>query len=456
MLTAGRACLLAVLLLLVPLLPVRAQEEEQRQAGDVRVGITYEPGYIPGLAMPAARSGDEALEATAARVDSILRRDLAYSDRFQMLPLPDTLERSSGIRYSFWNELGAVWVVSAEVSGSPDAPVLRLSLHDVVYESMEDVQAFDLPSPGSDGFRMAVHRASDALVRWATGEPGMAATRIAFRRKREDRTADIYMVDSDGRGLRRVTHDSSIVYSPAFSPDGDRLLYVSYVEGHPVVYERSLRSGDARVVSARPGVNLTPTYRPDGRRILVARSVDRTTQIFSLETEPLCCPSQVTYTAPGDALNPSYSPDGGRIAFTSTSLGEPQVYVQVLPGGGPALVSEYVYGERGQSTAPEWSPEGDRIAYQTWVDGDFQIATVNPDGTDRRILTARGSNEEPSWAPDGRHLVFRSDRDGSHALWVLDTVTGNLRRLVSGHEDQTPDWSGPLPPPRRGGARTGG
>lgn len=421
--------------------PTAGAAQEDRP-GDVRVGLTYRPGYLPALALPAAEATAEGLRPVAARVDSILRTDLHFSDRFDIIELPDTLGGGSSTRYGLWNELGAVWLATAHVSGTPGSPLLRVALHDVVYGRLRDVRAFSLPSPSEGSFRMAVHRASDQVVEWATGEPGMAASRIAFRRKRDDGTADIWMVDSDGHGLRRVTSDSTIVYSPAFSPDARRLLYVSYREGSPVVYQKDLRSGAVRTVSSVTGVNITPAYAPDGSHAYVARSTGGGgTEIFRLQLDPVCCAERITSTNSGDALNPSVSPDGGRIAFEATPLGEQQVYVMRASGGSPSLVSRYVYGERGSAAAPDWSPVADRIAYQTWVDGRFQIATVNPDGSDRRIVTSEGSNEEPAWAPDGRHLVFRSTREGYHALWVFDTVTGSIRRLVANHVDQTPDWS---------------
>lgn len=442
--TVAAALLVAGLVLAAPVAgPASAQEP-----GDVRVGLTYRPGYLPALALSSAGGGEGALSAVAAQVDSILRRDLSYSDRFEILPVPDSLRRASGVRYGLWNELGAVWLVTADLSGSPDSPLLRVGLHDVVYSSLKDVQAFSLPPLGSDGFRMAVHRVSDQIVEWATGEPGMAATRIAFRRKTEEGASDIWIVDSDGRSLRRVTTDSTIVYSPAFSPDGREIMYVSYVEGRPLVYRKDLRTGERTTVSDVAGANLTPAYRPDGERIMVARSVadGEGIEVFELQPTPPWRGRQVTFTSPGDALNPSYAPDGERFAYEATPLGEQQVYVQRVEGGGTGLISRYIYGERGSAAAPDWSPAGGRIAYQAWIDGTWQVVTVNPDGTDRRVLTSTGTNEEPSWAPDGRHLVFRSTRGGYHALWVLDTVTGSLRRLVANQRAQTPDWSAPIAP----------
>ncbi len=405
---------------------------------DVRVGLTYRPGYMPVLVMPDVRAG-AGLEEVSRQVDEIVRTDLGYSDRFEILEVPDSLRSGGPVNYGLWNQLGAVWLVTADVSGPPTSPILRIGLHDVVYSDLKNVQAFTLPAPGSDEFRMAVHRASDAVIGWATdGEAGIAATRIAFRRKQSDGSSQVYMIDSDGHNLRRITGEAGITYSPAFSPDASRMLYqVVDVTGMQSVYELDLRSGRRRVVSAEPGLNLTPTYTPGGE-IALAKSVGNKTEIFLGQ-------GRLTSTGSADALNPSFSPDGTRFAFEATPLGQQQIYVQSVRGGAPRLISVYVHGERGSAAGPDWSPRGDRIAYAGWVGGRFQVFSVNPNGSDRRALTSRGINEDPAWAPDGRHLVFTSQTQEGYRLLILDTVSGRTRILTSGQVDQVPDWSGPIP-----------
>ena len=176
--------------------PLRAQEEDP---SGVRVGLTYEPGYVPVLVIAPLRSGATVLDAITAEVGDILSTDLDYSDRFQILPVPDSMLTSGPLNYGLWNQLGAVWLVTADVSGTPAAPILRVGVHDVVYGELKNVQAFSLPGPDSDGFRMAVHRASDAVASWATeGESGIAATRVAFRRRSADGTSALGLVHCIG------------------------------------------------------------------------------------------------------------------------------------------------------------------------------------------------------------------------------------------------------------------
>ncbi|MEN8143683.1 MAG: hypothetical protein ABFS14_01910 [Gemmatimonadota bacterium] len=431
-----RSGLLAALV--VPILagPALAQDPE-----DVRIGITYTPGFRPGLVMTPVTAGP-GLEAMGVAVDSVLRQDLDFSDRFQIIESPEAVPEGP-INYGLWNQIGAVWLVTGDLSGTSSAPILRVTLHDVVFGEVKDVRAFSLPSASSPDSRMAVHRSSDEVVRWATGDPGIAATRIVFRRKVAD-GSDIFAIDYDGRNLRRLTQENGIVYSPMLSPDGGHLLFVSYRDGGPAVYERNLATGRTRTIASGGGLNITPSYSADGSHILLAKTAGQHSEVFEMQRQPLCCSRRLTFTSSGDALNPSQSPDGSRMVVTASPLGLPHIYVMSADGGNPSLISRYVFGERGYAAAPEWSPRGDRIAFHAWIENSFQISTAGPDGSDRRVLTSRGSNEDPTWAPDGRHLLFASSRGGRNALWVLDTVSGRVRGLTENHVDQMPDWSGSL------------
>ena len=406
-----------------------AQEE------GVRLGITYQPGYVPALVVAPVQASD-ALQAVALEAGDILRTDLDYSDRFEVIPVPDSMRSAGPPNYQLWNRLGAVWLVTADITGSPTAPILRVGLHDVVYGDLKNIQAFSLPDPNSVDFRMAVHRASDAIVSWATdGGVGMAATRIAFRRKASDGSSSLWIVDSDGENPRRIETGAFSVFSPAFSNDGNRIAYVIQDEqGNTAVLETDLVTGRRRTVATTNGVILTPAYTPDGRIAYAATSDNQRTQIF------VDGRGQITRER-GDVLSPTFSPDGRWIAYESDPTSQPQIYVQAVSGGQPRRISVYARGERTNAAGPDWSPNGDRIAYAAFSRGVFQIFTVNPDGSDRRMLTSRGRNESPSWAPDGRHIVFSSTDRNGYAIWVIDTVTGRARTLTSGRIDEFPDWS---------------
>lgn len=413
---------------------------EGQEGGALRLGLTYEARYVPGMVVAPVSAG-AGFEELGAAVDEILRTDLDYSDRFEILAVSDTLPSSGTPNYALWNQLGAVWLVTSEISVAPgtQTPLLRVSLHDVVYGNLENVQAFTLPPMDAADFRMSVHRISDRIVFWATGgQRGIAATRIALRRRDGDGSSYLVLIDSDGRNPQRIDTGGRNVFSPAFSPDATRLAYTIQAEtGHFSLVEMNLITGSRRTVASGRLIQ-TPSWTPDGR-LAYAEGVGGTARIVMEGGEQLT-------DGRVQSLNPSFSPDGESFAYEADPANEQQVYVRGISGGPARRISIYHPREDTNAAGPDWSPNGDRIAYSALSDRRWQIFTVNPDGTDRRMLTRRGESEDPSWAPDGRHLVFSSiDAQGS-TVWILDVFTGRSRPLTAGRLDGLPDWSPPIPP----------
>jgi TolB protein len=405
----------------------------------VRLGLLYQSEYQPGLVvLPFAAIGADAGAASA--VQAIIARDLEHSDRFQLRAVTDAPVQGEPLNLALWKERGADWVLEGSLAPRDAGMTLTLVLHDAVYGRVKDQRAIALPPQGETGFRMAVHAASDEVVRWATGDPGMAATRIAFALQGRG-SKEIYLVDSDGENVQRVTSDGTLALTPTWSADGLRLAYTSYRSGPPVLYERDLRTGQDRVISDREGINSTPAYSPDGRLIAFGTSVAGNTEVATYDRDRNCCLQQQTHGRQFDSFNPTFSPDGRQLAFVSDRLGQPHIYVMDL-GGDARVVSEYVYGSRAKNDAPDWSPRANQIVYQTELSpGNHQLMLADLDKGSRRVLTNQGNNETPSWAPDGRHVVFSShDRDGG-GLFVLDTVSGRIRPLLRGSGYGLPDWS---------------
>ena len=323
--------------------------------------------------------------------------------------------------------------------------MLVLELHDVVYGQVKERATFRLPEAAEEDFRMAVHRASDDVVEWIFGEPGIAASRIAFSMIREG-AKELYLVDSDGENLRRITNYGGVVLSPAWSPDGSRLSFLSDRDRPWDIFEMDLATRQLkRLEAVREGQFLTPTYHPDGEVIAFSIQGGRRSGIFSYNLARNCCLTNLTESARDD-FSPVYSPDGRWLAFNSTRLGTavPQIYVMPAGGGEPELISPYEYGRGGFYTSPDWSPRGDLVAFHGRVGryGDYQILVAKMGEQGRLLqLTWEGNNEDPSWAPDGRHLVFKGERRWGRGLLVVDTVTGTIRPVLTGVEITVPEWS---------------
>jgi TolB protein len=403
--------------------------------------------YSPALALKpfTGRFGGEGL---TIQVEAIVGRDLRYSDRFQVMDSLPASMLGEGIDYTLWDRLGAVWLLTGQVEGAGEGYVLVLELHDVVYGTVKEQGRFRLPDPADPDFRMAVHRAADQVVQWATGEPGMAASRIAFSLPTERGNKEIYLIDADGENLRRVTRYESITLSPAWHPSGEKIAFTSYKDGEQRVYELDLVTGREKALPAvRDGGYITPECQT------LAFSVSGGTRsgLFTYNLERDCCLAHLSGGPQWDDISPSYSPDGSRMVFQTSRFGStvPQIMVMPAQGGEAETVSPYEYGRAGYYTAPEWSPVNDLVAFHGAIRrGTYHIlvADLRDGGRRLRQLTWEGNNEDPSWAPDGRHLVFIGERRWGYGLFVVDVATGRLRTLLDGRRVTVPAWSPALRP----------
>lgn len=421
----------AFLVAAVALLPLSAEAQDTTHVeGGVRVGITYNPGARPGLVVIPGTGIDS--------VRAIVKRDLDFSDRFEMIAIADPGSIPGGdapggpLNYGLYKALGAEFAVELLSDGGK----VIARLHDVSRSTLAQEQSVGLPPPTDANFRLAVHVLSDEIARWATGTPGIAATRILFVQN-----GRIWLMDSDGLLVRALTPDGQTSLSPAWSPDGRRMAFTRLVQGRGGVFLYTLSTGETtQLAGTETALNITPMFAPDGNHLAYAHSDEKGTDIF---VATLGEPSVQRLTAGrfADNLSPTYSPDGRRIAFISTRAGPPQLYVMGADGTDQEVLAPFDFGVTGPSYAPEWSPDGGSVVFHREVSGTPQIFVLTVAGQKLRQLTSQGRNEDATWAPDGRHLCFVSDRSGARQLWVIDAETGRVRQLSTPGWARLPAWS---------------
>ena len=372
----------------------------------------------------------------------VLGRDLELSGLFRIIPSDTYIEapESSGvtaesINFDNWSVLGALALVKGTVERQGDDLTIEARLFDVTQHKQLAGRRFH--GRAADEPRMA-NRFADEIIQYSTGERGPFDSQIAFLSTRGGRFKDVYVMSANGDGVRRITNENTINLSPSWTPDGRGLVLTSFRGHNPDLFSISLARGAWTKLSSLRGLNLGGRWSPDGRRLAVTLEYDGNPDIALLNADGSLQKRLTDHWAVD--VSPTWSPDGQEIAFCSDRSGAPQIYTMSAEGGAVRRVST----SGNYNTSPSWSPKGDRIAYASRVGGRFQIFTVKTDGTDvRQVTSGAGSNEDPSWSPDARYLVFNSTRRGPSKLY-LSTADGlNQVELTEGNgSDSSPSWSG--------------
>jgi TolB protein len=431
--------IVAVVSMALAIAPATARGQNPTVPEGVRLGLNYTLGTKPGvLVLPVGSEGGDSVRA-------ILQRDIDYDDRANVIALDDASARGmmpptgDKFNYPLFAKLGVVAILRPERSLTG----ITITMYDVAAKRRVQVGAFPLlASPNSADWRLALHRASDEVERWIFGTPGAAASRILY----SGGDKQIWVIDSDGENARKLT-SLSLAMSPSWDPSGTRFVFCGFTARGSQVAVYSFATRDLHWLSGTVrGLNITPTFAPDGRTIAYASGSDRGTDILVMQDGDASPSRRITVGKGSDNTSPSFSPDGRQIAFMSGRAGHPEVYTMDADGTNPTLLTEFTYGESAYRASPDWAPDGRRIAYESRIDGLFQIMTIDLRDRSTKQYTSDGQNEDPAWAPDARHLVFSSTRTGPRQLWVLDAESGRMRQLTHASGARLAAWSPVLKP----------
>jgi TolB protein len=372
-----------------------AQRVEVRKSGEGKISIN----------LASYRTSGDAASRTFL---SVLKADLNRSGYFKV--------SSSGGEL---NVAGSC--VSNGSSMKADCQVFKTS-------SRQRVLGKSYKTTASDARGLA-HKVADEIVLAVTGKKGMASGKIALVSSRTGRK-ELYVCDMDGKNVRQITKDRSIVVGPGWTPDAKNITYTSYKRGYPNVY----MTGRSKPLSSHGGLNASGAISPDGKSMAVILSRDGNPELYikSLRTGLL---KRMTHTRRGNEASPCWSPDGNHIAYVSDTGGSPQIYIISRKGGR----AQRLTSSGSENVAPDWGKNG-YIAYSSRIGGRYRIALANPAARSLQVLeTDWADYEDPSWAPDGRHLVCSRTANYRSSIYLLDTLKDSPVALLTG----SVDWYSP-------------
>jgi TolB protein len=360
--------------------------------------------------------------------------DLNRSGQFKLIDVSGTQQpvEPAQVNYGIWRGRGAEAMVIGQVTALPGGRFeVRFRLLDVVKQTQLAGFSYNI-SPAQ--WRATAHQIADIVFEKLTGTPGVFSSRIAYVQKQGKRY-ELKVADADGQNPRTVVRSVEPLISPMFSPDGERLVYVSFEDKKPVVYVQSLQDGSRRKTAAFKGSNSAPAWAPDGKRLAVVLTRDEASQIYLINVDGTGL-SRLTQGGNLDT-EPAFSPDGQTVYFASDRGGSPQVYRIPVSGGEPKRVTF----SGNYNVSPVVSPDGRYLAYIGREDGRFHVVLLELATGQTRVLTDSARDESPSFAPNGQAVLYATEQDGRGVLGTV-SLDGKTRARLSesGVDAREPSW----------------
>ncbi len=409
-------------------------------AGPAQAELTIEitkgaAGALPIAIVPFGSAGEVPREDLAA----IISADLQRSGRFNPMPATDMLEKptdAAQVNFQNWRVLGMDNLVIGKLRGDSSGGF------DVDFQLFDVFQGKGLMGytihAGAPELRRVAHHIADLIYEKLTGEKGAFNTRIAYITATRGKVPSyaLMIADSDGYNPQTILRSKQPIMSPSWSSDGRRLAYVSFEKRRSEVYIQDVLTGARQDVASFPGINGAPAWSPDGRylALTLSRGGNPDVYVMSLATKLL---TRLTNN-PAIDTEPTWMPDGDTLFFTSDRGGKPQIY-RVSASGGPATRVTF---DGDYNARPEISPDGKKLAMVHRTDKGFNIAVLDLQTHQLKVLSAGRNDESPSFAPNGSMILFASS-SGNRGVLKAVSVDGSVQQsLVATEGDvREPAWS---------------
>jgi TolB protein len=373
-------------------------------------------------------------------VSGIIAADLARSGRFAPVDERDMLSKPSDIkqvRFQDWRTLGVDNLVIGKVEAAgADKYRIQFRVFDV-YRGRQITGHSMLATAAQ--LRYVAHRISDIIYEKLTGEPGAFATHIAYvevEKKADYKEYRLLLADSDGFNAKTLLTSRDPLMSPAWSPDGRQLAYVSFEKRRASIYVQDAATGKRHAVAKFAGINGAPAWSPDGSKLALTLSRDGNPEIYSLRLKD----SQLKRLTVGPAIDtePVWSPDGSSIVFTSDRGGSPQLYRMSASGGSAKRLTF----EGSYNASADFSPDGRNLTMVNGDRGHYRIAVQDLDSGLFRVISDGKLDESPSFAPNGSMIIYATEA-GRRGVLAAVSSDGRFRQQFSVQKGEVrePVWS---------------
>ena len=376
--------------------------------------------------------------ASAEELHQIIANNLTSSGQFRAIKPANMLSfptNAGEVIYRDWRMLGGEFLVIGNIETLPNGFRVTYSLYDVVSE--REIIALEVIERPKNEIRDVAHYISDRIYEAITGMRGVFSTRLLYVEAEENVSEyRLILSDIDGARARVLFKSGEPILSPAWSPTGSHIAYVSFETGRPAIFIQELATGSRQQITNFTGLNGAPSWSSDGKKLALVLSKEGNPEIYILDLA-LRQLKRITYTLAIDT-EPVWSTNDEKIFFTSNRGGMPQIYQVTLDNG---LIERLTF-DGSYNARPRVTPDGKGLVMVHRSEGMFHIAVQDLMTGDVRILTETDLDESPTIAPNGSMLMYATKLDGKGILAAVSLDTGMKYNLPSRSGNvREPAWS---------------
>ncbi|NOQ90623.1 MAG: Tol-Pal system beta propeller repeat protein TolB [Gammaproteobacteria bacterium] len=396
-------------------------------------------GALPIAVIPFQWNGSK--KTVNGDVSAIVMSDLARSGKFSPVAEKDLIARPQSlaeVHYKTWRIAGMDHIVIGSVTKQTDGTYqVQFRLIDIL--KAKQVLGYNF-SATDKTLRSVAHQISDYIFSHITGLPGAFHTRIAYvtlERGKNIYSSRLQISDTDGYNPQTLLTSDQPIMSPAWSPDGSELAYVSFEGGQAEIFTHSIRTGVRKSRSKYKGLNGSPAWSPDGKKLVLTLSKGGNPDIYILNlsdnklqrvTNHWSIDTEAVWTA-----------DGKSIIYTSGRSGKPQLYKQSVTAGSRPERLTY---EGKYNASASVSADGKSVAYVHGEGNVYRIAVLELATKSSRILTDGPLDESPEYAPNNSIILFASQEKKQAVLAGVSVDGRQKQRLAfTDGEVREPSWA---------------
>lgn len=377
--------------------------------------------------------------AAPVNLSDVVGNDLLRSGKFKPIAqnrLPSRPTSLQAIDFAQWKSLGADNLLMGRIQESaPGRYDIEMRFVDLLQRKQVIGKRWvDIPK---SALRQVAHKISDLIYQELTGIRGAFNTRIAYvtvKNLKGNKQFSLEVADSDGYNSQPILRSPKPIMSPSWSPDGQKLAYVTFENGRSEVVIQSLDGKIREIVASYKGINSSPSWSPDGRQLALTLSKDGSADVYLMDLQTRKLRRLTTnWAIETEAV---WAANGKSLFFNSDRRGQPQIFQVFLDTGEVRRISF----EGRYNANPAVSPDGRYVA-MVHAKGGFNIALLDLQTNEFNILTKTYLDESPSFSPNGEMILYAMNQNGQGKLAVVSTGNTTTQILsVQQGEVRSPSW----------------